>query len=157
MKFNVIRIGSRDFVDLQDLNASYYNMALTNNGPNRETLATVVSGNNFIASKFAEQQPKEHAVYEVNVADAIFYKEILRVFKENKKRLPKKPGEEVYIVDPETYTVDKNFTEQQLKQLEELLASQSEEIKKIFGDAVAKIKITVPTPPSPSKKTTPTE
>ena len=90
MKFNVIRISSRDYVDLQDLNASYYNMTLKNADLNRETLATVVSGNNYIASKFAEQQPKEHVVYEVNVPDGIFYKEIKRVLKENKKFLSKK-------------------------------------------------------------------
>lgn len=157
MKFNVIRIGNRDYVDLRDLNASYYNMALTNNGPNRETLATVVSGNNFIAYKFAEQQPKEHTVYEVNVSDAIFYKEVLRVFKENKKRLPKKPEEEVYIVDQETYTQDKLFTVQQVEQLMAIVAEQNAELKKIFEAAMKNISITVeeaakPTKPKPSAK-----
>jgi hypothetical protein len=157
MKFNVIRISSRDYVDLQDLNASYYNMTLKNADLNRETLATVVSGNNYIASKFAEQQPKEHVVYEVNVPDGIFYKEIKRVLKENKKFLSKKTGEEIYIVDQETYTQDKLFTAEQVEQLMEIVASQNTELKKIFEDAMKNISITVeeatkPAKPKPSAK-----
>lgn len=157
MKFNVIRISSRDYVDLQDLNASYYNMTLKNADLNRETLATVVSGNNYIASKFAEQQPKEHVVYEVNVPDGIFYKEIKRVLKENKKFLSKKTGEEIYIVDQETYTQDKLFTAGQVEQLMEIVASQNTELKKIFEDAMKNISITVeeaakPAKPKPSAK-----
>ncbi len=157
MKFNVIRISSRDYVDLQDLNASYYNMTLKNADLNRETLATVVSGNNYIASKFAEQQPKEHVVYEVNVPDGIFYKEIKRVLKENKKFLSKKTGEEIYIVDQETYTHDKLFTAEQVEQLMEIVASQNTELKKIFEDAMKNISITVeeaakPAKPKPSAK-----
>lgn len=154
MKFNVIRISSRDYVDLQDLNASYYNMTLKNADLNRETLATVVSGNNYIASKFAEQQPKEHVVYEVNVPDGIFYKEIKRVLKENKKFLSKKTGEEIYIVDQETYTQDKLFTAEQVEQLMAIVAEQNQELKKIFEDAMKNISITVEEAAKPAKPKT---
>lgn len=155
MKFNVIRLGSRDYVDLQDLNASYYNMTIKNADLNRETLATVVSGNNYIASKFAEKQPKEHVVYEVNVPDGIFYKEIKRVLKENKKLLPKKPEEEIYVVDQETYTQDKLFTTQQLEQLKLIVDTQNNELQKIFEEAMKNISITVEQPSEQPKKPKP--
>ncbi|MDE7264512.1 MAG: hypothetical protein K2N64_07610 [Anaeroplasmataceae bacterium] len=155
MKFNVIRIGSRDFVDIQDLNASYYNMTLKNSDLNRETLATVISGNNFITSKFAEQQPKEHVIYEVSVPDAIFAKEISRVFKANKKLLPKKPGEEIYVMDQETYTDEKYFTAQQIEQLQRLVDTQNGYLKKIFEEAIKNISITVEQPLEQPKKSKP--
>lgn len=153
MRFNVIRIGNRDFVDLRDLNASYYNMALKNNELNKETLATIVSGNNYIASKFAENQPREHTIYEVNVPDGLFYKEILRVLKENKKQLPKKSSNEAYIMDQETYDIEKTFTDTQIDQIKELLTEQNIDLKKVFEEAVKGIKINITPPPETKKKT----
>ncbi len=152
MKFNVLRMGNREFVDIGDLTTCLYNLSLTKNKMDKVTLATVISAHAYIASKFAEKQPSEKMVCEISVTDGIFFDEIDRVFKENKKRLPKNQEYGFFTVDEETYTAEKFFTEQQIDQFKTLLDTQCEEIKKIFGDAVTKIKITPAAIPSGQSK-----
>lgn len=160
MKFNIIRIGNRNYVDIGDIATCLYDLSLKKNDLDNSTLATVISACSYIASKFAEKQPKENTIYEVAVADGIFHEEVKRVFKENKKSLPK--GNEPFIViDEETYTYEKFFTEAQIAQFKDLLISQNSELKKVFEEAVKGIKINV-TPPAPTtsgtgKKKTPAD
>ena len=156
MKVNAVIHGNRTFIDAGDLNASLFNYSMSYSEPDKPTLATVVSGNNYIASKLAEKQPKEGVLYVISVPDKIYFEELKRVLKENVKRLPKKKGEEIVVaIDQETYTEEKKFTDQQIEQftamLTTMLTSQSEELKKIFADAVSKIKITAPATPSETK------
>lgn len=155
MKFNLMKIGNRDYVDMGDLTTCLYNLSLTKNKMDRSTLATVISAVAYIASKFAEKQPKEQSVYIVNITDGIFNKEIKRVLKENKKRLAKHENIDYVVVDEETYQEEKMFTNQQLDQLQKMLASQNIELQKLFETAVSKIKINVTAPeaPAPKKKT----
>ena len=152
MKFNVLRMGNREFVDIGDLTTCLYNLSLTKNKMDKITLATVISAHAYIASKFAEKQPSEKIVYEISVTDGIFFKEMKRVFKENKKRLPKDQEYGFFTVDQETYAqknlLEKVFTDEQIEQIKELLNSQTGELQKVFEEAVKGIKINV-TPPAP--------
>ncbi len=152
MKFNVLRMGNREFVDIGDLTTCLYNLAITKNKMDKITLATVISAHAYITSKFAEKQPSEKIVYEISVTDSIFFKEMKRVVKENKKRLPKDEEYGFITVDQETYNLEnaleKVFTEEQIKQIKELLNSQTGDIQKVFEEAVKGIKINV-TPPAP--------
>ncbi len=43
MKFNIIRIGNRDFVDMGDLNVFLYDLSLKDKHLDKSTLATIVS------------------------------------------------------------------------------------------------------------------
>lgn len=153
MKFNLIRIGNRDFVDLGDMNSFLYNLSLRNEELDKKTLATLISADNYIGTKFAEKQPKEHALYEVSVPNGIFDKEIKRVLKENKKNLPKKSGESVLVIDQETYEDEAQFTETQINQLHGQLKQQNIELLKIFEEAVKKIQIYITAPQATTTKT----
>ncbi len=150
MKFNVLRMGNREFVDIGDLTTCLYNLSLSKNSMDKITLATVISAHAYIASKFAEKQPSEKLVYEISITDGIFFKEIGRVYKENKKRLPKNQEYGFFTVDQETYNkenvLEKIFTEEQIEQLKALLNSQTGELQKVFEEAVKGIQINV-TPP----------
>ncbi len=160
MKFNVVKIGNRDYVDIGDLTTCLYNLSLTKNDMDRGTLATVISAQAFIASKFAEKRPKEQSVYVIGIADGIFFKEIARVFKENKKRLPKKQDEAFLTVDEETYSEVNQFNALQLSQFTQLLDLQTDDLKKVFEEAVSKIKINItpaPTGTGTGKKKASTE
>lgn len=153
MKFNVVRIGNRDFADLGDLNACLFNLSMTKNKLDRSTLATVISANNYITSRFAEKQPQERTLYEVSVVDGRFYKEIKRVLKENKKSL-KKSDEELITLDTETYLTEQGFTETQINQVKKLLEEQNQTLQKLFLEAVSKVKINVTPPLAPASGTT---
>ncbi len=153
MKFNLIRIGNRDFIDLGDLNTFLYDLSLKDNKLDRSTLATIVSADNYIKSKFAEKQPRENTLYEVSIPSGIFYKELDRVHKENKKELPKKPGDPLFIIDKESYIEESRFTELQIKQIHEELKKQNLELQKVFEEAVKKIQINVTAPIKPKTKT----
>ena len=152
MKFNVIRIGNRDFVDMGDLNVFLYDLSLKDKHLDKSTLATIVSADNYIKSKFAEKQPRENTLYEVSISDGIFYKELIRVLKENKKEIPKKLGDPLVIMDKEYYIEESCFTVLQIKQLQEELKKQNIELQKVFEEAVKKIQINVTAPTKPKTK-----
>lgn len=155
MKFNVIRIGNRDFIDLGDSKSFYLDLSMSNKKSDKPTLATVISANNFIQAKFSELQPQERTIYEVSIPDGLFYKEIKRISKLNKKRLKKASEDELTTIDTESYLTEQQFSETQLNQLQELLKVQNKD----FVEAVKNnIKINITPPPAPTagnkKKTT---
>ncbi len=105
-----------------------------------------------LQSKFAEKQPRENTLYEVSISDGIFYKELIRVLKENKKEISKKLGDPLVIMDKESYFEKACFTELQIKQLQEELIKQNTELQKVFEEAVKKIQINVTAPSKPKTK-----
>ena len=157
MRFNVIRIGNRDYVDIGDIATCFYNLSLTKINLHNPTIATVISVYAYISSKFAQQQPKEHTIYQVSITDGIFHKEVKRVLKENNRNLPKTRESEAFITDQDIYTLEQFFTDQQIEQIKDLLNLQNKEIQKAFEEAVKGIKINVTPPPQvpsePKKKT----
>ena len=153
MKFNTLKISNRDYADIGDLKTCLYNLSLTNKNVDRSTLATVISVIDFIASKFSEKQPKEQLVYVVQISDGIFNKEVNRVLKENKKTVSKKDDSNFVVVDQEAYDDEQIFSMRQIDQLKEIQRIQNTELKKIFEEAVSKIKINgTETSASTSKK-----
>lgn len=152
MKFNTLKISNRDYADIGDLKTCLYNLSLTNKNVDRSTLATVISVIDFIASKFSEKQPKEQLVYVVQISDGIFNKEVNRVLKEIKNSIEKDDSNFV-VVDQEAYDDEQIFSMRQIDQLKEIQRIQNTELKKIFEEAVSKIKINVTeTSASTSKK-----
>ena len=83
----------------------------------------------------------------------IAYSERAELNKENKKTVSKKDDSNFVVVDQEAYDDEQIFSMRQIDQLKEIQRIQNTELKKIFEEAVSKIKINVTeTSASTSKK-----
>lgn len=142
MIFNLEKNNNRNLVDVGDLKSYFLKSMITCSNLDRKTVASVVAVFDYLEKVFTEKQPKSGTVYPISILDAFLNKEMKRVLKKNQS-LDKKKKEAVLGLDDEAEILLPHFTSEQIVQLQELIQTQNETIKKAFEEAVKKISINV--------------